>query len=180
MTKWKFRMLVCVVSLFIAIALTACTSEADTLQARINTLEAENAELNSTISALRTDLEKAYADLLSAQSELQLLLLENEEDDEQEAGGVQSGPLAITYGGEPNQDMSWPFDYGDLQLRIRINLDEFDEEDEITWRSTSEKVFTLVQSDDGMSAIITPVEKGSAEVVVKVGEKETRSWVRIT
>ena len=180
MTKWKFGVLVCAVLLFAAITLTACTSGVDALQARIETLEAENAELQSTISSLRSDLEKAYADLLSTQSELQLLLSEQEQDDDQETGAAQSGPLAITYGGEPNKDMSWPFDYGDLLLRVRINLDEFDDEDEIVWLSTSDKVFTLVQSDDGMSAIITPVEKGSAEVVVKVGDQETRSWVRIT
>ena len=180
MTKWKTRILVCVVMLFIAIALTACTSGADALQARIDSLEAENSELQSTVSSLRTDLEKAYADLLSAQSELQMLLSEQEEEDEQAAGGDQSGPLAITYGGEPNKDMSWPLDYGELPLRVRIDFNEFDEDVEIVWHSTNEKVLTIEASEDGISATVTPVEKGSAEVVVKVGDQETRSWVRIT
>ena len=180
MTKWKFRVLVCVVLLSIAIALTACTSGVDALQARIEALEAENAELHSTISSLRTDLEKAYADLLSAQSEVQILQSEQDDADDQAAESSQSGPLAITYGGEPNKDMSWPLDYGDLPLRVRIDFNEFDEDVEIVWHSTNEKVLTVVSDEDGLSATVTPLEKGSAEVVVKVGDQETRSWVRIT
>ena len=179
MTKWKFRVLLCVVFLFIAITLTACTSGVDALQARIDALEAENTELQSTISSLRSDLERAYADLLSAQSELQLLS-EKEDTDDQAAVENQSGPLAITYGGEPNKDMSWPLDYGDLPLRVRIDYNEFDEDVEIAWHSTNESVLTVAASEDGISATVTPVEKGSAEVVVKVGDQETRSWVRIT
>ena len=181
MKKRNIRVLVCVVMLFIAVALAACANEAEALQARIEELETENAGLQSTISSMRTDLERAQADLTNARHELQYLISAQEAAaQEQAASGTQSGPLAITYGGEPNQDMSWPLDYGDLPLSLRMNPNELDGEAEIVWHSTNESVFSVVVSEDGLSAIVTPLSTGSAQLVVTVGSQETRSWVRIT
>jgi len=132
---------------------------------------------------LRADLERAQASLLSTQSELQELIAANEaakEDDEQAAGNGQGGALAITYAGEPNQDMSWPLNFGDLALGIRVNMSEFDEDVEIVWRSANENVFTVIASEDGISATVTPTAVGAAQLIVTVGDQEARSWVRIT
>jgi len=169
--------------IFFAIALPACTSEADVLRERVETLEGENADLQSTVTSLRTELERSQADLSNTQFELHRLLTALDEAaaaEEQGADGAQSGPLAITYAGEPNQDMSWPLNYGNLQLGIRVNFDELGEGADISWRSTNENVFTVNPSEDGLSAMVTPIIKGSAEMVVTVGDQETRSWIRIT
>ena len=181
MKKRIFRILLCGVLLFAAIALTACSNETEALQARIETLEGENAELQSTVSSLRSDLENSQASLSSTRNELQNVLaaLEAANDDEDAQQDSQVGPLAITYGGQPNKDMSWDLAFGDLPLGLRMNPNEFDEDAEIVWQSLNEDIFTVVSSDDGMLATVTPWEKGSAELVVKVGDQETRSWVRI-
>jgi len=183
MMKWIIRVLVIAVLLFAAVTLTACTNETDVLHARISTLEGENEELQSTISSLRADLERSQSDLTGTRNELQFALsaLEAATANQQDSqNGNQSGPLAITYGGEPNQDMTWPLSYGELVLGLRLNIDDLDEEDEILWRSTNESIFTVVPSEDGMSATVTPYTKGSAELVVTVGDQATRSWVRVT
>jgi len=168
-----------VVFLFVAFALTACVNEADALREQVSTLENENTELQSTISSLRTELERTQASLFSTQNELQTLIDEQEAmaNDEQ---GDQGGPLAITYGGEPNEDMSWPFRYGELALGLRVNLNNLNEDDEIIWRSADESIFTVTPGEDGMTAIVTPETIGDALLIVTVGDQETRSWVRIT
>ena len=182
MKKRIFRVLVCFVLLFMAVTLTACANETVALQARIDTLEGENSELQSTISSLRADLEKAQSDLSNTQNELLYVqvALEAAEDAQAAQQGDQGGALAITYGGEPNQDMSWPLSYGNLTLGLRVNLSELDEEVEIVWRSTDESVFTVSSSEDGTSATVTPITTGSAQLVVTVDDQETRSWVRVT
>ena len=146
-------------------------------------MEGENTELQSTVSSLSADLERARADLSRTQDELQRALsaLDAAANDEQASQqGNQSGPLAITYAGEPNTDMSWPLNYGDLVLGIRMDPNEFDEDAEIVWRSADEDIFTVVPSEDGTSATATPVATGSAQMIVTVGDQETRSWIRIT
>jgi len=182
MKKRIFSILICVILLFAAVALTACGNEAEALQERIDALESENAELQSTVSSLNSDLERSRADLFTTQSELQNVqaAIAAADDDEQSDNANQSGPLAITYAGEPNTDMSWPLNHGELQLGIRMNPDEFDEEDEIIWQSADEDIFTVEQNEDGTSAIVTPLKTGSAQLIVTVGNQETRSWVRIT
>ena len=181
MIKRSVRILICVVALIIAVALTACTNEADALQERIGTLEAENAELLSTLSSLRTELEAAQTNLTRTQNELQELIYAQEVAEEQEAIEAQGGPLAITSYGSPSTDMSWPLRNGDFEhVGLRVNIIDPDEEVEIYWRSTNEDVFTVTPSEDGMSATVTPHTTGSAELVVTVGDQETRSWVRIT
>jgi len=179
MKKRIFSVLVCVVLLFTAIVMTACANETDALNARITALENENAELKTTVSSLRTDLDSANAGLSNSQNEvliLQTLIASLEEQASQ--NGDQNGALAITYGGEPNKDMSWPLSYGELPLGVRGDI--LDDESEIVWRSTNEDIFTVAPSDDGTSAIVTPLTTGSAEMVVTVGDQETRSWVRVT
>ena len=195
MKKPFIRRLLCVVMLFAAVALTACSGETEALQARIDSLEAENVGLQSTISSLSADLERAQTDLLGAQSELHYLqsaLAAAQEEDEQEtgdeqgategqaAGSNQVGPLAITYGGVANEDMSWPLDFGELILGLRIDFSELGEENEIVWRSTNEDIFTVESKENGTSATVTPVAAGAAQLVVTVGDQETRSWVRIS
>jgi len=182
MKKRIFGVLICVVLVFSAVGLTACANETDALQARIDTLEGENVELQSTVSSLRTDLERAQIDLSSTRNELQnaLSALEAANDDDQTSQDDQSGPLAILYGGEPNKDMSWPLDYGDLVLGLRVDFSEFEEDVEIDWDSADEDVFTVVSDEEGTSATVTPIAVGSAQLIVTVGEQETRSWVRIT
>ena len=124
MKKWFFRVLVCAMMLFIAITLTACANERDSLQAQIDTLEGVNAELQSTVSSLRTELERAQTELSGTRFELQQAktALEEAEQAALEANDDQSGPLAITYAGQPNEDMSWPLSYGELPLGLRVNL----------------------------------------------------------
>ena len=182
MKKRNSRVLVCFIMLVIAITLTACADETVPLQERIDELEAENAELQSTISSLRTDLDRAQSNFLSTQHELQILLsaLEADDDDDPSSPGNQNRALAVTYAGEPNQDMSWPLSYGNLPLGLQVNLNELDEDVDIVWHSTNENVFTVISSEDGISATVTPSAVGSAQVVVTVGDRETRSWVRIT
>ena len=180
MNKRIFGILICVLLLFAAAALTACTNEAEALQERIVALEDENEELQSTVTSLRADLDRAQSDLSRTRNELQdaqSALAAAEEDDAQDSS---QGPLAITYGGEPNTDMSWPFNYGELDLGLRINANELGDAVDIVWRSTDEDIFTVEQSGDGMSATVTPETVGSAQLVVTVGDQETRSWVRIT
>jgi len=163
--------------MFAVITLTACSNETELLQAQIDALENENADLQSTISSLSTDLELAQRNLSISQNELQNLI------SALEAAQADNKPveeLAITYGGQPNKDMSWPLSYGDLVLGLTINYDDLDEEDEIVWRSADEDIFTVVANEDGTSAIVTPLIVGSAQLIVTVGEQETRSWVRIT
>ena len=181
MKKQYSRVLVCVALLFFVIALTACANESEALQARIDTLEAENAELQSTLSSLRADLERAQAELTSTQNELQYVLTAQEEAEKQEEEGNQSGPLAITSYGNATVDFSWPLKNGDFtSLGVRVNLSELDEEDEIYWRSTDDGIFTVIANEDGLTAVLTPLTTGSAELVVTVGDQETRCWVRIT
>jgi len=183
MKKQVFRVIVLVVLLFTMVAITACANETEALQAQINTLEAENAELQSSVSTLRADLERTQLTLSSTQSELQFYQSAYEAAQAEEQASQQdnqSGPLAITYGGAPNKDMSWPLSYGELVLGLRIIFDELDEDAEIVWRSTNEDVFTVISDEEGTSATVTPLSVGAAELVVTVGEQETRSWVRIT
>jgi len=181
MKKRNFRVLVCAVILFVAIAMTACADETDTLQERIDTLETENAELQSTISSLRTDLERAQADYFRVQNELQYLQSAQEAAEEQAAIEAQGGPLAITFYGQPHTDRSWPLRNGDFNdLGLRVNIADFSEETEIVWRSTNENVFIVTPSEDGLSATLTPLATGRAQVVVTVGDQETRSDVSIT
>ena len=178
MKKRIFRVLICFVVLFAAAVLTACGNEAEVLQARVAELESENAELHLTISSLSTDLERSQTNLSNAQNDLQNLLTRIEE--EQASQDPQNGPLAITYGGEPNTDMTWPLSYGLLPLGLRFNPGEISEDDEIVWHSTDESIITVVPGEDGTTATVTPVTIGSAQLVVTVGGQETRSWVRIT
>ena len=182
MKKWIFNALICVVLLFAAVVLAACGSETDELQARIETLENENEELQSVISTLNNDLEGARADLSRTRRELQDLQasIEDPDDDVQTPpqGGSHGGALAITYGGQANPDMSWNLSYGDLPLGL-INIGDLDDETEIVWTSANEDIFTVAASEDGTSATVTPKTKGSAQLIVTVGDKETRSWVRI-
>ena len=188
MKKRVFRQLLCVAMLFAAVVLTACAGETETLQARIDSLEAENAELQSTISSLSAELENTQMALLSAQNELHLSYLreaeqENDEQGEsavQETSDAQVGPLAITYGGVANEDMSWPLDFGELLLGLRVDFSELGEENEIVWRSTNEDIFTVTSTENGTSATVTPRAVGAAQLVVTVGDRETRSWVRIS
>jgi len=183
MMKWIIRVLVFAVLLLSAVALTACGNETAALHARIETLEGENEELQSTISSLRTDLERAQTDLSGARMELQFAMTALEAataNQQDELNGNQGGALAITYGGEANQDMTWPLSYGELVLGLRLNVNDLDEDDEIVWRSTSESIFTVIPSEDGTSATVTPHTTGSAELVVTVGDQVTRSWVRVT
>jgi len=163
------------------VSLTACSNEKDALQARIDTLEGENAELQSTVSSLQADLSRAQADLSGTQSELRNVLHMLELAlEENQASQQDSGPLAITYGGAPNGDMSWPFSYGDLVLGLRVNLNDFDEDAEIIWQSANEDIFTVVPGEDGITATVTPVSVGSAQLIVTIEDQETKSWVRIT
>jgi len=181
--KSIIMLLVYVVLIFMTFTLTACANETDALRAQVELLENENATLISTISSMQTDLDRSQNDLSRTQNELQnaIIALEAFNADAQDSQqGNQSGPLAITYGGEPNKDMSWPLSYGDLVLGLRLNINEFDEDDEIIWHSTNEDVFTVVPGEDGTTAIVTPYSTGSAQLVVTIGDQETKSWVRIT
>jgi len=183
MKKRNSIFLVCVALLLIVVSLTACTNETEELQARIDALEAENAELTSTISTLRTDLESARTSLSNTQNELSnalVALATVDENDPASQQDDQGGALAITYKGEANKDMSWPLSHGDLPLGLRVNLNDFEAGVEIIWQTTNDDVYTVVQSDDGLTAIVSPFTTGSAELVVTIGDQETRSWVRIT
>jgi len=181
MKKRIFRILLCAVILLAAVTLAACGNETNALQARVTALENDNAELQSTISSLRTELERSQADLARTQNDLYTLQDELDAAEEQAAQqDNQSGPLAITYGGEPNTDMTWPFSYGELNLGLRINLNELGEDDEITWQSANEDIFTVVPGEDGLTATVTPVTTGSAQLIVTAGNQEAKSWVRIT
>ena len=176
-----FRVLLCFVLLAALFTLAACTSEADTLRAQIEALEGEKAELQSTVSTLQTDLQRTQTDLSRTQNELQNAQAAAAAAEEQAAQqGDQSGPLAITYGGEPNKDMSWPLNYGELVLGLRVNLNDIDDEDEIFWYSEDESIFTVIPGEDGMTATVFPETIGSAQLVVTIGDQETKSWVRIT
>ena len=186
MKKRIYVLIVCAVMLFMMMTLTACADETVPLQERIESLEAENAELLNTLSEQRSENERIQTLLTNAQRELNAVLAaieaaeqEAAQQEEQEAAQA-AGALAITYAGVPNADMSWPFDYGDLPLGLRVNLDDLDEYDEIEWTSTNENIFRVTPNEDGTRATVTPLTTGSAEVVVTVGERETRSWVRIT
>ena len=181
--KSIIMLLVYVVLIFMTFTLTACANETDALRAQVELLENENATLISTISSMQADLDRASSDLSrtiidlhNAQNELDALNAEAQDSQQ----GNQSGPLAITYGGEPNKDMSWPLSYGDLVLGLRFNINEFDEDDEIIWHSTNEDVFSVVPGEDGTTATVTPYSSGSAQLVVTIGDQETKSWVRIT
>ena len=185
MKKQIGRVLLCVLLVFAAVVLTACGNEAAALQERIDTLEAENTELQSTISSLRNELDGANANLSSTRTELQILqafIAAQDDDDDQSSqqgsSGSQGGALAITYGGQANADMTWDLDFGELPLGL-INYGELDDDVEIVWHSTNENVFTVEPSDDGTSAVVTPKITGQAELVVTVGDRTTRSWVRI-
>jgi len=106
MKKQNSRVLVCVVMLFFAIALTACANETEALQTQIDTLKEENSELQSTISSLRADLERTQSDLTRAQIELENVIIAQKEAEEQETDDNQSGPLAITSYGNATVDFS--------------------------------------------------------------------------
>ena len=185
MKKHIMRTFVCAILILLTIFLTACSDETEDLQARINALESENATLQSTISSLNADLARSQTDLSRAQNEMQDLLDEMEaaeEEQQRAASGLSSGPLAITFYRNPSTDRSWPLRDGVLDDVVGLNVDwnEFDEDTEIVWISTNEDIFTVAQSEDGLSAKVTPVAVGAAELVVTVGDKETRSWLRIT
>jgi len=184
MKKRTIIVFACTAMLFATVALTACANESDALQTRIDTLHNENVELQTKITSLRTDLERVQADLSRMQNEMQNLLSPPDaadgNDEQAPQPDSQSGALAITYGGEPNIDMTWPLNYGDLVLGLRGNFDELDEDVEIVWRSANESVFTVVTNEEGTSATVTPLTVGSAQLIVTVGDQETRSWVRVT
>jgi len=182
MMKRNFIVFVCVILLFIVVAATGCNNEAEALQERIDALENENTQLQSTVASLSADLERSRADHTNTQNELNNTLAAiaaAQEDEQASQQDAQSGPLAITYGGAPNTDMSWPLSHGDLQLGLRMNLNELGEDAEISWSSANEEIFTVEPSEDGTSAIVTPLATGSAQLIVKVGGQETKSWVRI-
>jgi len=164
--------------------MTACSNEKDLLQEQIDELEEENVELKSTISSLRAELEGAQSELSFTQNELRgaLAALEEATADEQPAAATPSGPLAITFYGSPSTDRSWPLRDGVLEdvVALYVNWNEFDDDVDIVWSSTNENVFIVRQSEDGMSAVVTPIATGGAEIVVTVGDQETRSWLRIT
>jgi len=179
MKKRIFFVTLCTV-LLATIFLTACGNEVDELQERIAFLENDNAQLQTTISTLRTELEASQADLLRTENMLHIVNLELEEAQLQAAQHNPNVSLAITYGGEANFDMSWPYSFGNLVLGLRIHLEDYDDNVEITWHSRNESVFTVVADEDGLSATVTPIATGSALLVVTVGDRETSSWVRIT
>jgi len=185
MKKRIIRILVCIITILAAITLTACSDETEALQARINELENENTTLRSNVSSLTNDLSRSQADLARSQNEMQTLLDElaaAAEEEQRVAAGLESRPLAITFYGRPSTDRSWPLRDGALEDVVGLNVDwnEFDEDVDIEWYSTNENIFTVDQSEDGLSAKVTPVAAGSAELVVTVGDKETRCWIRIT
>jgi len=180
MKKRIFFVTLCTV-LLATIFLTACGNEVDELQERISFLENDNAQLQTTISTLRAELEASQADLLRTQNMLHIINEELEEAQLQAAQhGNQNVSLAITYGGEPNFDMSWPLNFGNLVLGLRVHLEDYEDDVEITWHSENESIFTVVADEDGLSATVTPLTTGDAKLVVKVGDRETESWVRIT
>ena len=184
MKKQIFRILTYVLLVFMTVALTACASEEDTLQSRIETLEQDYADLQSEMSTLYANLERTQSDLSRTRSEVQNLqaALDAADDDDQPSQQTpQSGELTITYEGNARRDMSWPLRNGDLRLGIRGDiLSEIGEDDEIIWTSTNEDIFTVVASEDGLSAVVTPKIVGDAQLIVTIGDKEARSWVRIT
>ena len=183
MKKRIFGVLICVILVFAVVTLTACSSEKDAMQALIDTLENENEELKSTVSSLRGDLEIAQIELTIAQTELQNFLsaLQQAQDDEI-AATTPSEPLAITFYGVAHTDRSWPLSAGVLEdvVALHVNWDEFDDDLEIYWESTNENVFTVVPSDDGMSARVTPEYRGAADIVVTLGNVVARATIRIT
>jgi len=169
--------------LFLTVTLTACGSEKAEMQERIDTLESENETLRSGIASATDDLTRTQTELYLAQSELQSTLLALEaalSDAQSSQQDSHSGPLAITYGGRPNTDMTWPLTYGDLALGLRVNASEIDEDEEIIWHSENESIFSVIPSEDGLNATVTPYTKGSAQLVVTIGDQVTKSWVRIT
>jgi len=180
MKIWIYPSFILIIVIVAAVAFTACTHEAVILQARVDSLERENSELQSAVTALQSALDISQNELSVTRNELHnhLAALAAQEEAAQQAS--QGGPLAITYGGEPNPDMSWPFNYGVMNVGLRINLGEDYDVDDIVWRSENETIFTVAPAEAGMTAVVTPVTIGSAELVVTVGEQETRSWVRIT
>ncbi|MDR2571425.1 MAG: hypothetical protein LBD23_14200 [Oscillospiraceae bacterium] len=180
MTKSKIRLFLCIILLFPAVVLSACANETVALQARIDALEADKADLQSTISSMQTEFERVQTDLFGTRNELQIVLVALEEAEKAASQDNQNVELAITYGNVANTDMSWPLDYGELLLGLRINLNNYDDDVEIVWRSENENIFTVISIDKGTSATVTPLSVGSAELVVTVGDEETRSWVRIT
>jgi len=184
MKKRIFGIVVCVILVSIAITMTACNGERDALRELVDTLEGENADMQSTITSLRTELESTKIELSVTQNQLQGILSELEAaaaaEEQSTQQSTQSGPLAITYGGQPNTDMSWPISYGILDLGLHVNWNEFDDDLEIEWESGNENVFTVFPGADGMTARVTPVHTGSAQMIVRLGNEETRSWIRIT
>ncbi|MCL2249180.1 MAG: hypothetical protein FWC13_07900 [Oscillospiraceae bacterium] len=192
MKKRVYGTLICALTLFAVIALSACANEAEALQARIDTLEAENAELAATLSDVRSNFDSAQASLAITQNELahyrdivaQIEMEQQQAEEQGTTGGgggaAAAGPLAITYAGVPNPDMSWPLADGNLPLGLRVNLDDFDEDAEIVWESMNESIFTVTPSEDGLSASVTPRTTGSARLIVTIGDQSTESWVRIT
>jgi hypothetical protein len=193
MKKRIYGILICALTLFALITLSACANEAEELQARIDTLEAENAELATMLSDVRGNFESSQASLAITQNELaryreiiaqQELEAQQQEEQQGDAGGggttPAAGSLVITYAGVPNLDMSWPLADGNLPLGLRINLDDFEEDVEIEWTSMNESIFTVTPAEDGLSAAVTPRTTGSARLIVTVGDQSTESWVRIT
>ena len=186
MKKRIFGIFICVLLLSAVVSIAACSNEAEELQARIDALEAEKTEMQSTISTLSSDLERARSDLSSTRSELQDILAALETNDDDNAQDSQpptpSGPLAITFYGTPSTDRSWPLRDGVAEdvVGLYVNWDMFDDDLEITWRSTDDDIFTVDPSDDGLSVVVTPEKVGSAEVVATVGDQQTRAWIRIT
>ena len=187
MKRKIFTVFACVLMLSAVMTLTACADETEDLQARIDLLEAENRDMQSTITYLESDLQTANANLTTARNDLALLVAdieaaqeaEEEAQQQQETSGAPVGPLAITYGGVPNPDMSWPLAYGDLPLGLRMDFD-LGEDYEIVWTSANVNIFTVAANEDGTRATVTPIVTGSAQVIVTVNGQETRSWVRIT
>jgi len=182
MKKRIYKVFVYIILILAAVTLTACTNETEALEARIDTLEKDHAELQTTVSSLNTELDRAKTDLASTRSELQnvraALEAAAEEDNQTSQQDDQSVPMVITYEGNSRRDMTWPLRDGDLPLGLRVNF-VIGEEDEIIWHSENEDIFTVSSSEDGMTATVTPITTGDAQLVVTIGDEEARSWVRI-
>ena len=182
MKKRGFKTILFIALILIAIVLTACSNEADELRAQIDILQNDNTELQSTTSTLQTENEQLRYILEQTALERDQLRyqLEAAEEAARQEPEDPVGPLAITYAGVPNADMSWPLRNGNLKLGLRVDLSNFDAGVEIVWRSANEEIFSVSPDEDGTSAIATPYAVGSAQVIVTIGDQETRSWVRIT
>jgi DNA-directed RNA polymerase subunit RPC12/RpoP len=96
-------------------------------------------------------------------------------DDTQSSLPPSVESVTITYAGRKIEDFSEPIGKK-IVLKVKIEPEGIDEE--ITWSSTNNSVFEVVPSEDGLSATVTIIGRGSARVLVKVGDKTAECWVR--